>query len=444
MEETKQTVPAGGKKKKPVVLIAVIAGLLALLLAIIAVIVIVVLVVAFAKPTVTLNDYVTIEATGYNGHGEADFYFDMEAFCEEYEGDVKFTSSFEEELGALGFAADGMPFDLSSEEDAALFFSMLCNASGTLSERQELSNGDVITFSWASPLAGDDIAHIEKMFGIKIKTEDITYTVSGLEDVVTFDPFEGFEITFDGVIGLTADYKMQAPYEMELEYGLVYVVNEDVSLLSNGDEVTVTVSHPGYTDEEYVDHYGKLPYPTEKNYTIEGLKTLITSPEMITDEMLAQLDQESKDYFVQQTVEQDWKEGFTADLHLVGYNFSVQDMREFHDWDMRNQIAMIYRVDYTLQFTDGAGNPQTYQTSYYYFLIWKYVIFDEEGKLTHGLEPSTPLYQIRFDSDQECYYPEYGMTFPLGLVFQGTYTLEEAIEQSKELASEVDVYVSCE
>ena len=78
MEETKQTVPAGSKKKKPVVLIAVIAGLLALLLAIIAVIVIVVLVVAFAKPTVTLNDYVTIEATGYNGHGEADFYFDME------------------------------------------------------------------------------------------------------------------------------------------------------------------------------------------------------------------------------------------------------------------------------------------------------------------------------------------------------------------------------
>ena len=71
-------------------------------------------------------------------------------------------------------------------------------------------------------------------------------------------------------------------------------------------------------------------------------------------------------------------------------------------------------------------------------------MFDEEGKLTHGLEPSSPLYQIRFDSDQECYYPEYGMTFPLGLVFQGTYTLEEAIEQSKELASEVDVYVPCE
>ncbi len=36
------------------------------------------------------------------------------------------------------------------------------------------------------------------------------------------------------------------------------------------------------------------------------------------------------------------------------------------------------------------------------------------------------------------------MTLPLGLVFQGTYTLEEAIEQSKELASDVDVYVSCE
>lgn len=443
MEETKQTVPAGGKKKKPVVLIAVIAGLLALLLAIIAVIVIVVLVVAFAKPTVTLNDYVTIEATGYNGHGEADFYFDMEAFCEEYGEDVKFTSSFEEELGALGFAADGMPFDLSSEEDAALFFSMLCNASGTLSERQELSNGDVITFSWASPLAGDDIAHIEKMFGIKIKTEDITYTVSGLEDVVTFDPFEEITVTFKGVSMLTAVCETQSPYE--LEYGLVYEIKEDMSMLSNGDEVTVCVSHPEYSDEEYVEHYGKLPYPTEKKYPVEGLLTLITDQEMITDGMLAQIDQSAKDYFMQQTVKQNWVEGFTADLHLLGYKFGVMDnRRENKEWDLTNEIGMIYRVDYTLQFTDGSGNPQSYQTSYYYFATWSFVVFDEEDNLILTPEPqSTPVHTVKFETGMECYYPEYDMVLPLTLMFPGTYTQEEAIEQTMPSDDGI-VYVPCE
>lgn len=443
MEEMKQTAPVGGKKKKTIALVAVIGGILALLLAAVAVIAIIVVAVVLAKPTVKLNDYVTIETTGYNGHGEAEFYFNTEAFCEDHEGDVKFTSSFEEELGKLGVSVDGMPFDSSNQEEAILCFSMFCNTSGTLSEKQELSNGDVITFSWSSPLTGEAVTHIEKMFGVKIVAEDITYTVSGLEDVETFDPFEEITVTFKGISMFTAACETQSPYEFE--YGLVYEIKEDVSMLSNGDEVTVCVSHPEYSDEEYVEHYGKLPYPTEKKYPVEGLLTLITDQEMITDGMLAQIDQSAKDYFMQQTVKQNWVEGFTADLHLLGYKFGVMDnRRENKEWDLTNEIGMIYRVDYTLQFTDGSGNPQSYQTSYYYFSTWSFVVFDEEENLLLTPEPqSTPVNTVKFETGMECYYPEYDMVLPLTLMFPGTYTQEEAIEQTIPSDDEI-VYVPCE
>lgn len=73
---------------------------------------------------------------------------------------------------------------------------------------------------------------------IKLKYEDIEVKAEKLEEAKTFDPFEGIQVTFDGVApngyayvegNPSASAAQQFGYELDKSEGL-----------SNGDTVTVT------------------------------------------------------------------------------------------------------------------------------------------------------------------------------------------------------------
>ena len=86
-EETKSVTTDDKKKssgkKKTFIGIGVAAVAIIAVVLLLIVIISIVAVIAFHKPTVNMNDYITINASGYNGYGKASYDFDSEKFIEE-------------------------------------------------------------------------------------------------------------------------------------------------------------------------------------------------------------------------------------------------------------------------------------------------------------------------------------------------------------------------
>lgn len=91
------------------------------------------------------------------------------------------------------------------------------------------------------------------------------------EGVETFDPFDGIEVWFEGYAGKgIARLKVGSdePAAMELDYE--FDREED---LDNGDQITLWAGNFRIRDfEDYLlERYGKIPYPTQKKFYVEGL-----------------------------------------------------------------------------------------------------------------------------------------------------------------------------
>ncbi|MBR2401526.1 MAG: zinc ribbon domain-containing protein, partial [Lachnospiraceae bacterium] len=112
------------KKKFPVVLVSVIASVL--------VIAIVVVVILLTRRTeVSINSFISLEYSGYDTLGTAEIVFDSDAFEEKYGDKIKYMSGKEDEyLDAIDFLEDEL-------EDSAY-----------LEKDSDLTNGDVVKFTW--------------------------------------------------------------------------------------------------------------------------------------------------------------------------------------------------------------------------------------------------------------------------------------------------------
>ncbi|HHU53588.1 MAG TPA: hypothetical protein GXZ43_05885 [Clostridiaceae bacterium] len=133
-------------------------------------------------------------------------------------------------------------------------------------ENGSLSNGDKVVL-----ILKDDPA-LAKEAKMQIKTNEIVYTMSGLDDAEEYDPFADFTMEFEGDNGegyFTYDYSWDSPvyvsYEFKDQTGKK--VNSYDYFLSNGDKIIVYVD----ADEEYIASQGYVLTQTEKEYTVSGL-----------------------------------------------------------------------------------------------------------------------------------------------------------------------------
>lgn len=104
---------------------------------------------------------------------------------------------------------------------------------------------------------------------MKPSTQTFTYTVNGLKEFITVNPFDGLKISFNGLSG-NGTYELD---KKELEYYATYHVkfndaDEKNGQLANGDELTLTASF----DENHAFKNGYVVEPTTKTYTVAGLK----------------------------------------------------------------------------------------------------------------------------------------------------------------------------
>ncbi len=309
---------------------------------------------------VNLNNYVTVEFSGYDTVGTGRVVFDREAFLEKYEGKIKFSKTAQE----YGMTSTGL-YGYSAAEIFADYVSV------RLSESSRLSNGQEVTLVWTC----DDLEFGE-IFNYDIKYKEETFIVEGLEPVEMFDPFENLNVSFMGI-------SPQGMVNLEMkDYSDVYqnaYFNPSESYgLSNGDVITISFCTIGDPVEYCTSNYGICPSVTEKEYVVDGLEEYISSLSQIpTDEENAMVAQ-CVDIF-NAYVANNWADGCTVDSFKYQGSYLLTPKEGMSDYE--SKYYMVYKVNATWKYEyDYWKEKVTMQpVEFYYVVEYDVPIIDKDG-----------------------------------------------------------------
>lgn len=340
--------------------------------------------------TIDLNKYVTIEAEGYDSMGTLNCTFDYEAFEKDYDGKIK--ANVKSNDG--GTAAD-IALELAFGEEVVDVLLDYC-MNYQLDRRSELSNGDVVNLKWDCE---DEDAR--KYFNVQLKYSDIQYTVKGLTEVGTFDPFEYVAIEFSGTSPDGTAVISENHDKTEMQY--ISVSADRSSGLSNGDKVTVTAGIQGSVDS-FVEQFSTIPQPLEKEFIVEGLPAYVSSVAEISAENLDAMKQTAEDAYkdLVDNRSNGWLIYWGRDLRdeLVSFTYLGNYFLARKDtgaWGAQNSLYLVYKADVVLYNPDDKG-ASGIPGSYYYFVKFDDLTLNGDGTLSVDLDNyQTP--------SRSCYLP---------------------------------------
>lgn len=411
------------KKKLFIGIGVALALVLVAFIAIVAVVMIAIVIISSSKPTIDLANYVSIEVSGCEGYANAEYVIDRDAFIFDNKDNVEFTKKFMKELENDPASRMLLPKDLYNLPEGYEAEHLLEQVDNYISVSQStgLSNGDTVMISWSPDLDGEIKKRLEDLYGVKIENGEVALVVEGLQEVPTFDPFYEYTLSIEGFNGFGI-----ATGSFDTRKGIKYTINP-ASGLSNGDVVKVVASYDGSkSDADYISVYGIRPSVWEREYTVNSLYTLVQSLDEISEEELTDMHIQASELITESTTE--WIDGYQIDVKYVGNCIGLENDS--------NLVSLIYKIDYTNDFTDYRGKTHTYQTSYFYFVRWKDLKISSHGNLVY---------------DKNDYIKSNGKTeFNTGidisrieklrLTFTGSATWEDVIKESKRELTVLDRY----
>ena len=346
---------------------------------------------AFANrtPTIDVSKYMTLSADGYNTVGKLNISFDTEKLEKDYGKQI--TTRFKKQMKNLKDDTYGLSSLTASLYDGyeADLFAETC-ATGSADKTKGLSNGDVVTYTW-----DDNSDEAEEAFGVKVKYTDITYTVSGLASVNTFDAFDGVDVEFSGISPDGRATVNSLPTAAEAQ-GLYYTLDEN-SGLSNGDTVTLTV-HSNRDDlSDCIDKYGAMPQATEKTFTVEGLNEYVTSADTLSDSVLVSLQNQAEDVFKSYAAQR-FSNGqtFKGMTYLGNYILTPKNK---DSWGDKDRIVLAYQVTVHHDYTSELNTTYDADDSFFWYITFNNVSKDADGNITSGLNDyDTPTTFVKIDS----------------------------------------------
>ena len=376
------------KLKKRNKIIGIVVG------AAVALCVIIIALSSIIKPSINLNKYISISFEGYDTVGKAVVTFDSEKFEADYEKKLSNATSKGKSSGLSKYSSEEAYlealFDSYDTSTASGKFLSTC-VNGSLDVSTNLSNGDVVTYTWN---CDDDTAL--SVYGYKLKYEDIEMTVEGLEEAETFDPFDGIEIVFEG-IGPNGSASVSGEPTANAAQELNYEIDKN-SGLSNGDTVTVTVTM--YYDDpvEYcIENYGMIPSPVSKTYTVEGLNSYITSSSEISEECLKDMQEQAEDVY-NSNVAQNWgdEETLKSFEYIGNYLLINKDSDDY--WGNSNILYLVYKAKVKDEYSnDGETYKET--NDIYWYICYYDLLVDTNGDNTVDLTSyRTPSDRFTIDS----------------------------------------------
>lgn len=351
---------------------------------------------AFANrtPTIDVSKYMTLSADGYNTVGKLNISFDTEKLEKDYGKQI--TARFKKQMKNLKDDTYGLSSLTASLYDGyeADLFAETC-ATGSADKTKNLSNGDVVTYTW-----DDNSDEAEEAFGVKVKYSDITYTVSGLASVNTFDAFDGVDVEFSGISPDGRATVNSLPTAAEAQ-GLYYTLDEN-SGLSNGDTVTLTVHSNRDDFSDCIDKYGAMPQATEKTFTVEGLNEYVTSADTLSDSVLVSLQNQAEDVFKSYAAQR-FSNGqtFKGMTYLGNYILTPKNK---DSWGDKDRIVLAYQVTVHHDYTSELNTTYDADDSFFWYITFNNVSKDANDNIASGLNDyDTPTTFVKIDSGVQKY-----------------------------------------
>ena len=351
---------------------------------------------AFANrtPTIDVSKYMTLSADGYNTVGKLNISFDTEKLEKDYGKQI--ATRFKKQMKNLKDDTYGLSSLTASLYDGyeTDLFAETC-ATGSADKTKNLSNGDVVTYTW-----DDNSDEAEEAFGVKVKYSDITYTVSGLASVNTFDAFDGVDVEFSGISPDGRATVNSLPTAAEAQ-GLYYTLDEN-SGLSNGDTVTLTVHSNRDDFSDCIDKYGAMPQATEKTFTVEGLNEYVTSAETLSDSVLVSLQNQAEDVFKSYAAQR-FSNGqtFKGMTYLGNYILTPKNK---DSWGDKDRIVLAYQVTVHHDYTSELNTTYDADDSFFWYITFNNVSKDANSNIASGLNDyDTPTTFVKIDSGVQKY-----------------------------------------
>ena len=347
-----------------------------------------------AAPTIDVSKYMTLSADGYNTVGKLNISFDTEKLEKDYGKQI--TTRFKKQMKNLKDDTYGLSSLTASLYDGyeTDLFAETC-ATGSADKTKNLSNGDVVTYTW-----DDNSDEAEEAFGVKVKYSDITYTVSGLASVNTFDAFDGVDVEFSGISPDGRATVNSLPTAAEAQ-GLYYTLDEN-SGLSNGDTVTLTVHSNRDDFSDCIDKYGAMPQATEKTFTVEGLNEYVTSADTLSDSVLVSLQNQAEDVFKSYAAQR-FSNGqtFKGMTYLGNYILTPKNK---DSWGDKDRIVLAYQVTVHHDYTSELNTTYDADDSFFWYITFNNVSKDADGNIASGLNDyDTPTTFVKIDSGVQKY-----------------------------------------
>ena len=351
---------------------------------------------AFANrtPTIDVSKYMTLSADGYNTVGKLNIDFDTDKLEQDYGKQI--ATRFKKQMKNLKDDTYGLSSLTASLYDGyeADLFAETC-ATGSADKTKGLSNGDVVTYTW-----DDNSDEAEEAFGVKVKYTDITYTVSGLASVNTFDAFDGVDVEFSGISPDGRATVNSLPTAAEAQ-GLYYPLDEN-SGLSNGDTVTLTVHSNRDDFSDCIDKYGAMPQATEKTFSVEGLNEYVTSADTLSDSVLVSLQNQAEDVFKSYAAQR-FSNGqtFKGMTYLGNYILTPKNK---DSWGDKDRIVLAYQVTVHHDYTSELNTTYDADDSFFWYITFNNVSKDADGNIASGLNDyDTPTTFVKIDSGVQKY-----------------------------------------
>ena len=351
---------------------------------------------AFANrtPTIDVSKYMTLSADGYNTVGKLNISFDTEKLEKDYGKQI--ATRFKKQMKNLKDDTYGLSSLTASLYDGyeADLFAETC-ATGSADKTKGLSNGDVVTYTW-----DDNSDEAEEAFGVKVKYTDITYTVSGLASVNTFDAFDGVDVEFSGISPDGRATVNSLPTAAEAQ-GLYYTLDEN-SGLSNGGTVTLTVHSNRDDFSDCIDKYGAMPQATEKTFTVAGLNEYVTSADTLSDSVLVSLQNQAEDVFKSYAAQR-FSNGqtFKGMTYLGNYILTPKNK---DSWGDKDRIVLAYQVTVHHDYTSELNTTYDADDSFFWYITFNNVSKDADGNIASGLNDyDTPTTFVKIDSGVQKY-----------------------------------------
>ncbi|SER12720.1 hypothetical protein SAMN02910369_03105, partial [Lachnospiraceae bacterium NE2001] len=328
-------------------LVGIIGGIAA---AVIIAVVVVVSIISNRKVPVTFDEYVTFECEGYDGFGTATAFFDKESFIEDYSDKIKVSregNKYIKEMYGDRYKEVVENMNPAEEFARALY--------GEIDKTDQISNGDTITWVWKI----DDEEDLRAYFKVEFELNDVEHKVSELDEIGTFDAFEGLELTFEGTApNGTARIENQKSDGI-FDYLSYNILNREG--LKNGDEVTVEVTNTWTSDRDELSNslaqkFGEVPAEWEKTFTVEGLPYYIETVAEIPEDTMTAMQKQMSDY-MDSKVARDWDSEVST---LEGMTYIGSYLLIPKESGDKNYLYLVYKMD--------AWNDSDGYVSYYIYI----------------------------------------------------------------------------